>query len=144
MMKKSVAAILAFLCIVLIAGCGSTTTSDVKIDYGNSSVYSQEDMDAAVRRIEEEFGTWDGCELHSITYSSDEVCNTSDNIAWMNELEAANDAEETFTQCIMFTSEFHSPKEGGGAWEADKEYTAWQWWLGRSDGGEWKLMTWGY
>ena len=63
---------------------------------------------------------------------------------WMNELEEANDAKETFTQCIMFTSSFHSPVKGGGAWEADEEYTDWQWWLGRADGGEWKLMTWGY
>lgn len=62
----------------------------------------------------------------------------------MNELEAANDAKEEFTQCIMFTSSFHSPKEGGGAWEADKEYTDYEWWLGRADGGNWKLMTWGY
>ena len=27
---------------------------------------------------------------------------------------------------------------------ADTEYTGWKWWLARSDGGEWKLMTWGY
>ena len=62
----------------------------------------------------------------------------------MNELEEANDAKESFTQCIMFKSNFHSPKEGGGAWNADEEYTDWQWWLARSDGGQWKLMTWGY
>ena len=62
----------------------------------------------------------------------------------MNELEAANDHKETFDQCIMFTSDFHSPKNGGGAWNPDSEYTGWQWWLARSDGSKWKLMTWGY
>ena len=62
----------------------------------------------------------------------------------MNELEEANDASETFTQCIMFTSDFHSPKDGGGAWNSDYEYIGWQWWLARTDSGEWKLMTWGY
>ena len=62
----------------------------------------------------------------------------------MNELEEAGDAEVHFDQCIMFISDFHSPKEGCEAWEADQEYEGWQWWLGRPDGGDWKLMTWGY
>ena len=34
-------------------------------------------------------------------------------------------------------------KNGGGAWNANEEYT-WSWWLARSEGGTWKLMTWGY
>ena len=100
-------------------------------------------MDEAIRRIEAEFRTWKGCELHSITYGSDEACS-ADNIAWMNELEAANDAKEQFVECIMFKSDFHSPKNGGGAWNEDQEYTDWQWWLARSENGPWKLMTWGY
>ena len=62
----------------------------------------------------------------------------------MNELEAANGAEETFTQCILFESSFHSPVDGGGAWYADQEYTGWQWWLARPEAGAWKLMTWGF
>ena len=118
--------------------------SDVTIDYGSSSIYSKEDMDAAIKAIKTVFKDFDGCELHSISYSSDDQCNTPDNIAWMNELETANDNKETFDQCIMFTSDFHSPKNGGGAWNPDEEYTGWQWWLARSNGGKWKVMTWGY
>ena len=122
----------------------SAGSPEVQIDYGTSAVYSREDMEAAIDLIIKEFGTWEGCELHSISYSSDDECNTSDNIDWMNNLEEANDSQEAFTQCIMFTSAFHSPREGGGAWNPDQEYTGWQWWLARPDGGEWKLMTWGY
>ena len=68
-------------------------------------------MDEAIEVIIGEFSTWVGCELHSIAYSSDEFCNDS-NIAWMNELEEADDAgkREDFTQCIMFTGSFHTPK----------------------------------
>ncbi len=62
----------------------------------------------------------------------------------MNELEAANDAQETFTQCMMFRTDFHSPKNAAGAWTPAHEYTDYQWWLARSDHGRWKLMTWGY
>lgn len=53
-------------------------------------------MNAAIELIKKEFNTWDGCELHSISYSSDDECSES-NIAWMNELEEANDAKATFT-----------------------------------------------
>lgn len=142
-MKRVFALLLSMVCTFALIGCGNKTISEVDIDYGTSSIYTEEDMNAAIELIKKEFNTWDGCELHSIAYSSDDECNKS-NIAWMNDLEAANDAKETFTQCIMFQSSFHSPKEGGGGFNADEEYTNWQWWLARSDRGQWKLMTWGY
>ena len=121
------------------------TLRDIEISYGTSSIYSRQDMDEAIEVIRSEFSTWEGCELHGIAYSSDEFCNAS-NIAWMNELEEADDAgkREDFTQCIMFTSSFHTPKYNAGAWNPDEEYAGWQWWLARSDGGQWKLMTSGY
>ena len=130
------------MCVLSLAGCGKNM-ADVTIDYGDSRLYTTQDMDAAISLIETTFATWKGCELHRISYISDEECN-ADNIAWMNDLRAPDDMQETFTECIAFTSEFHSPKKGGGAWNADTEYTGWKWWLARSDGGEWKLMTWGY
>ena len=118
---------------------------DIEVDYGESYIYSRQDMDEAIDVIINEFSTWDGCELHSISYSSDEFCNAS-NIAWMNELEEADDVgkREDFTQCIMFTGSFHTPKYNAGAWNPDEEYTGWQWWLARPEGGQWKLMTSGY
>ena len=100
-------------------------------------------MDEAIELIKKEFSTWDRCELHSISYSTDDACSES-NIAWMNEMEKATDADETFTQCIMFKSDFHSPLHGGSGFNPDEEYTDWQWWLARSEDGQWKLMTYGY
>ena len=140
-MKKAGIALVTFMCSVVLAACSAGNTTEVEINYGSSTIYTQEDMDAAIQVIQDQFKTWEGCELHSLTYGSDEACNV-ETIAWMNDLEAANGADETFTQCIMFESSFRSPKNGGGAWEPDTEYT-WQWWLARSEGGEWKLMTWG-
>ncbi len=86
------------------------------------------------------FATREGCELHSISYTSDE-CNSEKNIEWMNDL---GDENAEFTQCIEFVSDFHSPKSGGSAWNADYEYRHWQWWLARTGNREWSLMTWGY
>ncbi len=119
------------------------TLRDIEISYGTSSIYSRQDMDEAIEVIISEFSTWEGCELHSISYSSDEFCNAS-NIEWLDKLEEADDAGEHFTQCIMFTSSFHTPKYNAGAWNPDEEYTDWQWWLARSEGGQWKFMTGGY
>ena len=80
--------------------------------------------------------------MHSLSYMPDEECNNADNIEWMNDLRT-EDNKEALTQCIAFKSSFRSPKNGGGAWEANEEYT-WSWWLARCESGEWKLMTWGY
>ena len=116
---------------------------EVEIDYGSSELYTTEEMDEAIALILEEFNTWEGCEMHSIRYFSDE-CNSGEFVAWMNELAEAREPGTTFTQCIAFRSDFHSPAEAYGSWEADQEYTNWEWWLAREDGGSWQLMTWGY
>lgn len=93
--------------------------------------------------ILKEFRTWRGCELHTLTYMSDDE-NSPENLAWLSELEEARGGHKDFSQCIAFKSDFRSPKGGGGGWLPDFEYTDCQWWLARSEGGEWKLMTWGY
>ena len=142
-MKKIRMTAVCLLIVFLFAGCEKGDISGVKIDYGTSSIYSKEDMDAAIEVILKQFILFEGCELYSLSYRSDEDSNNAENIAWMNDLEKANEDEEVFVQCIAFDSCFRSPIKGGGAWNANKEYT-WSWWLARGEGGEWKLVTWGY
>ena len=110
-----------------------------EIDYGTSELYTQEDMEEAIAVILARFDTWEGCEMHSIRYTSDEN-NNAENIAWLN----AHGEGHAFTQCIEFLSDFHSPVEAYGSWNPDTEYTGWNWWLGRTDGGSWELVDWGY
>ena len=142
-MKKIITVTLCIVLVLLFAGCEKNgDTSEVEIDYGASSVYSKEEIDSAIEIIKKQFASFEGCELHSLSYMPDEECNNADNIEWMNDLRT-DDNKEAFTQCIAFESSFRSPKKGGGAWEANEEYT-WSWWLARSEGGEWNLMTWGY
>ena len=87
-MKKCLIFLLTAICILGISGRGhqnvtaappvSTAASieKVKIDYGNSALYSEEDMNAAIQLITDTFSTWEGCELHSISYVSDEKCDS--------------------------------------------------------------------
>lgn len=113
-MKKYSLSVICVVLFALLAGCGNKETSNITVDYGDSAVYTEQDMDDAIKVIEEMIGSWEGCELHSISYSSDDVCTDEKNLSWMNDLEKANDNDLAFTQCIMFDSSFRSPKEGGG------------------------------
>ena len=123
----------------LMEALGMTAGTAVDIDYGESTLYTQAELQAAVVQILAQFASFEGCELHALRYAGD-VCNSTGNILWMNSLEEG----KQFTQVAEFLSDFHSPVEGGGAWEADSEYKDWQWWLAREEGGDWHLLTWGY
>lgn len=128
-----------FVIAMLLCGCSQGGDVDnVQIDYGQSSMYLQEDMDSAIDKIKEEFKTWEGCTLYSISYTSDE--DAKEELDYCNEL--VEDAD--FDECIVFESTFHSPKKGGDAWNPDEDYIGWQWYLARSRDGEWQLLAWGY
>ena len=99
-MKKYSLSVICVVLFALLAGCGSKETSNITVDYGDSAVYTEQDMDDAIKVIEEMIGSWEGCELHSISYSSDDVCTDEKNLSWMNDLEKANDNDLVFTQCI--------------------------------------------
>ena len=109
-------------------------------DAGESALYSERDLDEAMAAVWTEFRGWEGCELHAVRYAGDEA-NSEENLAWLNSLsEGAN-----YTQAAELLTDFHSPIEGGpSAWEPDTEYTDYQWWLARSEGGGWELVSWGY
>ena len=107
------------------------------IDYGSSEIYSREDMDDAIKLIKDQFYSWEGCKLYSIYYTDDSFCQRE--IEYVNTL--ADDGV-TYTECIVFRTRFRSPIFGGGAWNANFEYD-WSWYLARTDGGEWDLLTWG-
>ena len=86
-MKRLIAMVLCLLFVISLAGCGKGNTKNLVIDYGTSSIYTKDDMDEAIDVIKKQFSSFEGCELHSLSYTSDDACNNEDNIAWMNELE---------------------------------------------------------
>lgn len=45
---KRTAILLLVICFCGLVGCGTKFSSEVKIDYGNSTTYSEEDMDDAI------------------------------------------------------------------------------------------------
>ena len=151
-MKKYRLIAAALLTAGMLTGCGSqknvtaetngetsAAETEVSVDYGKSSLFSKDDIDQAAALLMKEFSGWEGCEMHKIRFTGDE-CNSADNIAWINQLKEG----QNYTQCLILYTDFHSPKEAAGAWEADKEYLDYSWVFGRKDGGEWELLNWGY
>ena len=130
---------IVFLILLLLQGCSNGgDVSKVQIDYGQSSIYSREDMDSAIQKIKEEFKTWKGAKLLSVSYTDDK--RAEEELSYCNELKDGAD----FSECIVFESVFHSPKKDSGAWNPDQHYTGWQWYQARSGKEDWELLTWGY
>lgn len=78
-MKKIITVTLCIVLVLLFAGCGKNgDTSKVEIDYGASSIYSKEEIDSAIEIIKKQFALFEGCELHRLSYMTDEECNNAD------------------------------------------------------------------
>ena len=119
---------------------GAVKTADVKIDLGSSSVYTPEELEAAVVQIKCRFAAFDGCELHSIRYAGDDAV-TDENLAFVNQYAA----KEPYNAVAMFVTDFHSqPEYVDSTLEPDTEYTDYQWWLGRNSKGGWEVVSFGY
>ena len=118
---------------------GAVRETKVKVDYGRSAVYTEDDLKEAAVQVKCKFASFEGCELKDLRYAGD-ICTTADNLKRMNELDPGND----YVQVVEFLSEFHTPRSGSSAFEPDTDYIDYQWWLARTEDGGWQLLTWGY
>ena len=112
---------------------------EVAYDFGTSELYTTDELQQAAIQVKCQFASFAGCELHSLRYAGDE-CNTPENLKWLNSL----DENANYTQVAEMLTDYHTPVEGGGAWEPDTEREDYQWWLARTDDGGWQLLTFGY
>lgn len=135
LIKSMLAVILSALTLFCVCSCDADI-SNYTVDYGESAIYSKQDISSAVDEIINTFKDMDGCKLYSLSFTSDETCK--ENIDYCNELEINAD----FDECIVFDSHFRSPVFGG-AWNENEDYY-WTWYLARKDGGKWNLLTYGY
>lgn len=153
-MKKTIALLLAAMMLFALCACGAKEEAPAgseaeeaaqTVDYGASELYTTEDMDSAIALIRDQIGQWEGVELQNVRYAGDEAV-TEENLAWLNSLEGA-DSENPFTQVIEFVTDFHVSADIDQTvltLEPDTDYTDYQWWLARTEGGEWQLMSMGY
>lgn len=135
-MKKIIAVMCALVLLFMLAACGEDSYT---VDYGSSKLYTNEDIDKAADVVAKTIEGFDGCDLYTLTFAGDDVCKQE--LTYVNDL--VDDTNVVYDDCIVFYSEFRSPIFGGGAWNSNDIYT-WSWYLGREQGGEWVLETYGY
>ena len=110
----------------------------VVIDCGESVLYTKEDRQSAARLISDTVNSFEGCKLYAVKYEGDEV--SQKNLEYCNSLAADG---VTYSESIVFTSYFRSPIFNAGAWNPNDLYS-WSWYLARTNGGEWEILTYGY
>lgn len=144
-MKKQISLLFMVFYLLLgfsacVGGNGDDTapgkTEGVKLRLGSSSLYTEEERSAAAEAVKKKFKEMNGCRLFSLTFAGDERCQ--------QELQSWNRMDETrrYEEMIVFDSVFRSPKNGGGAWNANEIYT-WNWMVAKTDGG-WEVVNYGY
>lgn len=141
-MKRAIVLTLVFL--IFLSSCGAS--DDVEIDFGESEIYSKADIEECMKIVKDEIGAWEGVELLSISYTSDEE-NNDENISSANQVADAKNLDIEFTQFLLLLSDFRSPEPGVGTWEEserDRLYPNWEWHFARADEGEWQLVNMGF
>lgn len=135
-MKKLICLIFCMVIAMALGACGGDV-SQVKTHKVDSKLYSEEDINAAIDTIKEEFksDTWKGCTLTEIYYAGDD--ESKNHQAWAKD----NDADEI----IVLESSFDVGSSGGdGSLDPNSTYEGWSWYLVRSTGGKWKHIDHGY
>ena len=102
-------------------------------------LYSEEDLNAAKAVITETVNGWEvKVESFTAEYAVDETAN--------NNLEYCKSLNSEVTECAVFTSSFHIPEQAEGvqmawAFEPNTDMNGWTWYLGRTAGGTWTVLT---
>ena len=135
-MKRIVTFLLVILLTLSLAGCGWGSTRGLQTKIGSSDVYTQEDMESAIKIVTEFFRKeFEGCTLKTLEYS--EELTEDDAEEWAQQYDAQ--------QAIVLISSFYvAPNGGDGSLNTDSTYENWQWILVRNPGENWTLKTWGY
>lgn len=133
-MKKALSLLLCAAVLLALAACGSV--KNVQVTEISSELYSQKDIDAAIRVIKRDFRRkWDGCTLTGIAYAGDDV--SQDHTQWAER----NGADEV----LVLTSTFDVAEKGASpSLNPGSTYARWMWILVRSDGGAWRHVDHGY
>ena len=118
---------------------GAVKETDPILDYGQSELYNEGEINEAMITVKCQFAAMKGIELNRVAYAGDE-CNSEENLNWINSF----DSGHTYTKIIELLTDFRTPKEGYGTLNPDFEYTDYQWWLALNEEGDWDIVSFGY
>lgn len=115
---------------------GGGDTSQTKRIIGESSLYSQAEIEQMMDTVESTFRReFKGCTLLELKY--DEAISQKQSGDWAEQYQA--------DEAAVLTSSFDVDGSGGdGSLNPNSTYSKWLWVLTRNGDGDWKLQTWGY
>ena len=115
---------------------GGGDTSQTKRIIGESSLYSQAEIEQMMDTVESTFRReFKGCTLLELKY--DEALSQKQSGDWAEQYQA--------DEAAVLTSSFDVDGSGGdGSLNPNSTYSKWLWVLTRNGDGNWKLQTWGY
>ena len=125
--------------ITLEAYLGQVNETDPVLDYGESDLFSKDQIDETMIRVKCRFASMKGVELNRLAYAGDE-CSSQENLDWLNSLDGGHE----YVKAIELLSDFVTGEEGFGTLEANREYTDYQWWLACAEDGSWDIVSFGY
>ena len=102
-----------------------------------SEIYSDEDLQSAVDKIVSYFDV--KVEMQEIFYQGDEES--------ANQLDYCKELNPEVDECVFFKTNFFIPEQDAvmaGAFEPNTTITDYEWYLGRTAGWKWNVLTAGY
>jgi len=131
-MKKLKILLITILTAFILCGC-SNDISNMSIDYGESTIYSEQDMDDATKVILDHFKNWSyGYTLYTVSYSGDEFS--------LKELEYRRKSNPDIDECIVFYTSFLTPDRNNTGFTPNEVHSMWKYILVRSDNGKWEIV----
>ena len=97
------------------------------IDYGDSKLFTREQLEEVMIRIKCSFAAWEGCEVESLRYAGDEY-STQEQVDWAN----SQNPDGNYIGVVSVFSDYH---------KEDKKFKDYQWWLACNQEGDWDIVT---
>lgn len=136
-MRKGTAVLLLLLMVsILLCGCTGGEVARVRKSIGESEIYSSAEIERAMNVVIGHFKSeFEGCTLTELVYNDETSVRLGE----------GKDKQYGADEVIVLTSTFEVDSTGGdGSLLPDSTYSDFGWVLTRSNGGSWKLQTWGY
>ena len=136
--RKGIIILLTLTIAILLAGCGGPPVElkdQPEIDYGESLLYTKEDMDAVIPMIEEQMQGWNiSYNIQSIRYGGDALAEKG--MAYVATMTEGYD----YSGCLVFLVDFVSLSKGSG-YEKNKLYEDYEWYFVRDEKDDWLFFT---
>lgn len=141
MKKISIIPVLILSFVLMLSACSNTVnTENMDINISGCELYSKDDLESAVEVIEDDLANDRSISsILRIEYCGDTF--SQDNIDYCNTL---NHGLSKYVDCAVFDVDFKTKKHVEVGLEPNETYQDFKFYLARTDGGNWEILTCGY